>query len=81
MQPNEIKPGYRTTEFWLSAAAAAVGLLMASGLLVEGSALAQSVGLIATALSAMGYSAARGKAKTAAAPADEKTPVRKDMLS
>lgn len=58
-----VKPGYKTTEFWLSAVAAIVGILLTSGVLVEGNSITQVVGIIATALSAMGYSVSRGNAK------------------
>ncbi len=59
-----VKPGWRTTEFWLSALATVSGLGMASGALAAGSTAAQTVGLIASALTAMGYSASRGRAKS-----------------
>ncbi len=59
----EPKPGYKTTEFWFSVIAALVGLLFASGAISTGSQLDQVLGLIATILSALGYSVARGIAK------------------
>jgi hypothetical protein len=62
-EDRNVKPGYRTTEFWLSAAASAVGLMIASGALAEGSAAETIVGVVASALVALGYSAARGQAK------------------
>lgn len=60
---NEVKPGYKTTEFWFSVAAGICGMLYASGVLSEGSAVEKVVGIVATALVALGYTAARGKAK------------------
>ncbi len=61
---KKVKPGYKTTEFWLSAAAAITGLLLASGVVPVDGSSAQIVGLIATALTAMGYSVSRGRAKS-----------------
>lgn len=57
------KPGYKTTEFWLSAAASVCGLLMASGALQSGGSWDKVVGLIVSALAAMGYAASRGTVK------------------
>lgn len=61
-----VKPGYKTTEFWLSTVAVIVGLVMASGAIVEGSQAAQIAGFIASALAAMGYSYSRGNTKAGA---------------
>lgn len=63
MSDTPIKPGWQTSEFWLSALAAIVGLLLASGLVPEGGLGARIVGAIMTALGAMGYSVSRGIAK------------------
>lgn len=63
-EKKELKPGYRTTEFWLSTVACLVGLLLASGALPASGTAVEVVGLIASALSAMGYSIARGKSKS-----------------
>lgn len=63
---NEIKPGWKTTEFWLSVIAAIVGLLFASDAIPTDSPIAKALGGVATALSAMGYSVARGMAKKSA---------------
>jgi|TARA_R100000458_G_C8163027_1_gene166364 hypothetical protein len=54
-----MKPGYKTTEFWLAAAATAVGGLMASGAIAEESSLAKILGIAASALVALGYTGAR----------------------
>ena len=59
---NTTKPGFKTTEFWLTAAAMIVGLLLASGAFVDG-AIAQGLGVASSALAAMGYSYSRGTAK------------------
>lgn len=61
---NSVKPGYKTTEFWLSTAAAVLGIVMAADIIETGSAVSQVVGIITTALTAMGYSVARGKTKS-----------------
>jgi len=61
------KPGYKTTEFWLSTAAMLLGTLFASGLLVEGSPVMKVAGLVATALGAVGYTVVRGSVKKAEA--------------
>jgi hypothetical protein len=64
-----MKPGYKTTEFWLSLLATLVGFLMVSGLLDSQPAdgwIARVVGGIVAALAALGYSASRAKVKTEA---------------
>ena len=58
-----VKPGYKTTEFWLSAVAVLLGLAMASGLIPSDSAWDQAVGLVVSALAAMGYTGARAGVK------------------
>lgn len=58
------RPGWRTTEFWLTALAVLVGLLLASGALPADSAVARAVGAIASALASTGYSWSRAKVKT-----------------
>lgn len=58
------KPGFKTTEFWLSAAATLLSMLFASGLLHDGSTALKVAGLAAAALTAAGYSVARGMAKS-----------------
>jgi len=62
---NEIKPGYKTTEFWLSAVTAIASLLWGSGVLnPEGAGTANQVfGFVASALSALGYTVSRTLAK------------------
>lgn len=54
-----MKPGYKTTEFWLATAATAVGGLMASGVIAPESGVAQILGIVASALVALGYTGAR----------------------
>ena len=62
---NEIKPGYKTTEFWLSAICAIGSLLWGAGVLnPEGAGTANQVfGFVTSALSALGYPVSRGLAK------------------
>jgi len=63
--PPAPTPGWKTTEFWLSAAASLVGILLASGLIIPGTVWAQIVGAAATVLAALGYSVSRGNVKAA----------------
>ena len=64
---NETKPGYKTTEFWLSLLATALGFVLASGALDaagEDSWIAKLVGGAVAALAALGYTAGRAKVKS-----------------
>ena len=60
-----MKPGFKTTEFWLSVSATVAGGLMASGTIVPDSTEAQVIGLISSALVALGYTGARLSLKKA----------------
>jgi hypothetical protein len=63
---EEVKPGYRTTEFWLSTLAMIVGSVMASGVLDsldESNWIVRVIGGIVVVLSALGYDATRSKVK------------------
>ena len=55
------KPGYQTTEFWLSLAAMILGALVASGILdaIPGEKDDQLVAMAMSVLTALGYSAQR----------------------
>ena len=67
------KPGYKTTEFWLSLAAMLVGAIMASGVLQsEGTPdwFVQVVGIGAALLGGLGYTVGRGYVKANARKAD-----------
>ena len=64
-EETEVKPGYKTSEFWLSAVATIGGLVLASGAFVEGDTGFKIASLVMSALASMGYSASRGKAKSA----------------
>ena len=61
-----MKPGYKTTEFWLSAAAQVVSAILASGA-VSGPAWLQLLGVAGTILNALGYTVTRGSVKKAEA--------------
>ena len=58
-----MKPGYKTTEFWFTSAAAILGLLFASGVISDGSQIDKVLGMASTVLAGMGYSVSRGLAK------------------
>lgn len=60
---TEAKPGYKTTEFWLTVAASAIGLLLASGMIHAGTPIDRVVGLAASVLGTLGYTVSRGIAK------------------
>ena len=53
------KPGFRTSEFWLSTAATLGGILLASGAIAEGSTVAQIIGGVLSLLASLGYTASR----------------------
>ena len=62
---NEIKPGWKTTEFWITAVVAGLSLLWGAGLVdPTGSAGADKIfGFVVSSLSALGYTVSRGLAK------------------
>ena len=62
---NEVKAGWRTTEFWITVLVAGGSLLWGAGLLdPEGAGTANKVfGLVVSGLSAVGYTISRGLAK------------------
>jgi len=66
-----VKPGYKTTEFWLSAAAAIVGLVAASGVFPAEGEIGKIVGMAVVVLASLGYSSSRGQAKAADARASD----------
>ena len=59
---SSTKPGYKTTEFWLTVAASLAGLLLSSGAVTNESVL-QIIGGVTTMLGALGYTAVRGHVK------------------
>lgn len=58
------KPGYKTTEFWLTCVAMLLGVLWSSGAVSEGGQVDKVMGFIATVLSQFGYTVSRGIAKS-----------------
>jgi|6_EtaG_2_1085325.scaffolds.fasta_scaffold05600_6 hypothetical protein len=58
-----MKPGFRTTEFWVTTCACLVGLLISSGAFEETGMVMRGLGLAAAALTSAGYSVSRGMAK------------------
>jgi len=64
MDKSKNKPGYKTTEFWLTAVAVVAGLVASAG--IDG-VVAKAAGLVVSALASMGYSASRAKTKAAEA--------------
>lgn len=63
MAKAKVRPGYKTTEFWLTLAADVCGVLMISGVLTDGSMWGKIVGGAITVLATLGYQASRSKAK------------------
>jgi len=57
------KPGFKTSEFWLTAAATIVGLLVASGAFADAGPIGKALALLASALATAGYSYGRSLAK------------------
>lgn len=58
-----MRPGYKTSEWWLALAAMAVGTLIASGLIGETSSIGKALAFASSALASIGYSYSRGLAK------------------
>lgn len=59
------KPGFKTTEFWLTAVGSIAGLILAAGL-EDSHILVKIAGLALTGLSILGYQVTRGSVKKAA---------------
>ena len=65
----DTKPGYKTTEFWLSLLATLLGFLLASGVMdavPDESWIAKLIGGLVAVLASLGYSASRAKVKSEA---------------
>lgn len=62
--PSDVKPGYKTTEFWLSLIATLVGAVLA--LVPSTSKVGQICGVVSMVLGALGYTVVRGGVKKAA---------------
>lgn len=61
-----MKPGYKTTEFWLTAAATLLSMLYAAGVIGDAGASGKVAALVALALTNAGYTVSRGNAKAKA---------------
>ena len=59
MKQVEKKAGYKSTEFWMSLAAVAVGAIASTGLVEDNEFAAKIVGLITATLVALGYTGSR----------------------
>lgn len=57
-----MKPGYKTTEFWLTLVATALSFLLAQGVITEDQ-IAVVTGYIGLVLPSVGYSVSRSVAK------------------
>ena len=57
------KPGFLTSEFWMSTAVVLGGLLLASGAITDDSMAAKIVGGVLSVLATLGYTNARAKVK------------------
>jgi hypothetical protein len=60
---DSVKPGYKTSEFWLSMGALIVGALFASGVFPAESGGEKVLGLAATVLTTLGYTVSRSIVK------------------
>lgn len=60
-----VKPGWQTTEFWLSAAAKVLGVLFASGAIGTGTVAERIAGIAAALLAQLGYTVSRSVVKAA----------------
>ena len=69
-QPQK-KPGFKTSEFWLSSTATMLGILLASGLFADGGTATQIVGGALSILASLGYTASRTQVKVAEKVADK----------
>lgn len=66
-----MKPGYKTSEWYLTVVTTLLSLLYASGLIVDGSTLAKAAAFLVAALATVGYQVSRGKVKAAEAKSIE----------
>lgn len=58
-----MKPGYKTTEFWLTLIATVVSALVATGLIGPDTQAAKIAAVITMVLASLGYTAARASIK------------------
>ena len=72
-KPAAPKSSLKSTEFWLTAVAVVLGLLLSSGVMGDGSPALRYVGAAASLLASMGYTAAKTKSKPDASKPGFKT--------
>ena len=58
-----VKPGYKTSEFWLTLGATLAGFVIASGAVPETGVWGKVAALVTAAFAALGYTVSRGLAK------------------
>jgi hypothetical protein len=58
------KPGYKTTEFWLSLAAMLIGALLAADVFPSDSPVLKILGVVSSILGALGYQVSRAIVKS-----------------
>ena len=68
----ETKPGWKTSEFWISIIATIAGLVLMSGVAEDGGIVSTICGAVLTLAAQLGYTGARTLAKAAEAKAKEK---------
>ncbi len=59
------KPGWKTSEFWLTTATLLMGQFYASGVIGDGGTVPKIAAFVCSALGLLGYQVARAKAKAA----------------
>jgi hypothetical protein len=64
--PAPVKPGYKTSEFWLNLIAVFAGLATAGGMLPAGGMAAQICGTVIAVLASLGYTNSRTQVKNSA---------------
>lgn len=61
--PVPVKPGYKTSEFWLAFASSVLAAFLSSGLLPESHPAVKVAAFCAAALASLGYSVSRAHVK------------------
>jgi hypothetical protein len=62
-EEGNVKPGYKTTEFWLTVAAMVIGLLLQSDALVSSPAILKAAAAASQMLALLGYQYSRATVK------------------
>jgi hypothetical protein len=66
MDQKQVKPGYKTTEFWLTLIATAAGFVLASGMMEtvpEDAVAPRILGIVVSVLATLGYTITRASVK------------------